>query len=56
VISLAFLLRPKKPFTNKSGEVQELTRRDIRNMRCASKVLPEKLLKALPKREVVIIL
>jgi len=40
----------KKPLTNKSGNVRELTSKDIRAMRPASEVLPKKLLEALPKR------
>jgi len=41
----------KKPLTSKSGRVRELKRSDIRAMRPASEVLPEKLLSALPKRK-----
>lgn len=41
----------KKPLTNKSGRVRELTSKDIRAMRPASEVLPEKLLNVLPKRK-----
>jgi uncharacterized protein (DUF4415 family) len=42
----------KKPLTNKIGEVRELTRNDIRDMRTASEALPANLLKVLPKRRV----
>lgn len=42
----------KKPLTNKAGQVRELTRKDIRNMRSAKKVLPTNLLEVLPKRKV----
>ncbi len=42
----------KKPLTNKSGQVRELTRNDIRNMRFASEVLPSALLEVLPQRKV----
>lgn len=42
----------KKPLTNKAGSVRELTKNDIRNMRSASEVLPDDLLKVLPKRKV----
>lgn len=42
----------KKPLTNKSGQVRELTREDIRDMRSASDVLPADLLTVLPKRGV----
>jgi len=41
----------KKPLTRKSGEVRELTRKDIRMMRPAKEALPEKLLNVLPKRK-----
>jgi len=41
----------KKPLTNKAEHVRELTRQDIRNMRSAAEVLPEKLLNVLPKRK-----
>lgn len=40
----------KKPLTNKAGQVRELTRKDIRDMRSADEVLPSTLAKALPKR------
>jgi uncharacterized protein (DUF4415 family) len=42
----------KKPLTDKTGEVRELTRKDIRAMRSASEVLPPELVKVLPKRKV----
>ena len=42
----------KKSLTNKAGEVRELTRKDIRAMQSASKVLPDDLLDVLPKRKV----
>jgi len=42
----------KKPLTNKAGEVRELRREDIQAMRSADEVLPDDLLKALPKRKV----
>lgn len=42
----------KKKLTNKAGEVRELTRKDIRDMRSASEVLPDDLLKVLAKRKV----
>lgn len=42
----------KKPLTNKSGEVRELTGKDIKKMRSASDVLPKELLAVLPKRKV----
>jgi len=41
----------KKPLTNKSGEVRELTRSDIKKFHPADKVLPTALLEALPKRK-----
>jgi len=41
-----------KPLTNKTGQVRELTRKDIRAMRPADEVLPDDLLKILPKRKV----
>lgn len=41
-----------KPLTNKAGKVRELTRSDIRSMRSAADVLPDDLLKVLPKRKV----
>jgi uncharacterized protein (DUF4415 family) len=40
----------KKSLTDKSGEVRELTRSDIKKFRPADKVLPTSLLEALPKR------
>jgi uncharacterized protein (DUF4415 family) len=42
----------KKPLTNKAGQVRELTRKDISNMRSAKEVLPANLLDVLPKRKV----
>ncbi|MBI4356309.1 MAG: BrnA antitoxin family protein [Gammaproteobacteria bacterium] len=42
----------KKPLTHKSGQVRELTLKDIRSMRSASEVLPSNLLSVLPKRKV----
>lgn len=42
----------KKPLTNKSGKVRELTRKDIRSMRPAKAVLPADLVSVLPKRKV----
>ncbi|MGB6977138.1 MAG: BrnA antitoxin family protein [Gammaproteobacteria bacterium] len=41
----------KKPLTNKSGQVRELTRQDIRIMQSANKVLPSSLLDVLAKRK-----
>ncbi len=41
----------KKTLTNKSGQVRELTGKDIRAMKSASEVLPKKLLNVLPKRK-----
>ena len=41
----------RKPLTDKSGEVRELTREDIRAMRPAVEVLPPDLLANLPKRK-----
>ncbi len=41
----------RKPLTDKSGEVRELTREDIRAMRPAAEVLPPELLAVLPKRK-----
>jgi len=41
----------RKPLTDKSGEVRELTRKDIRAMRPAAEVLPPELLAILPKRK-----
>ena len=40
-----------KPLTDKSGEVRELTREDIKHFRPADEVLPPQLLAALPKRK-----
>lgn len=42
----------KKPLTNKSGKVRELTRQDIKAMRLPGEVLPPKLLAILPKRKI----
>jgi hypothetical protein len=42
----------KKPLTNKTGQVRELTSKDIRNMRSATSVLPSDLLNVLPKSKV----
>lgn len=41
----------KKSLTNKSGEVRELSRKDIRKMGSAKDVLPAKLTSILPKRK-----
>lgn len=41
----------RKPLTDKSGKVRELTREDIRRMRPAAEVLPADLLAVLPKRK-----
>lgn len=41
----------KKSLTDKSGEVHDLTRDDIKKFRPASEVLPQELLTALPKRK-----
>jgi len=40
-----------KPLIDKSGEVRELTREDIKRFRPATEVLPQELLAALPKRK-----
>jgi len=42
----------KKPLTNKSGEVRELTSQDIREMQPLKKILPTDLLNTLAKRKV----
>ena len=42
----------KKPLTNKTGEVRELTHADIKKMRSTREVLPENLLRVLPGRKV----
>lgn len=42
----------KKLLTTKSGQVRELTRKDIRAMRSAREVLPTELFDILPKRKV----
>jgi uncharacterized protein (DUF4415 family) len=39
-----------KPLIDKSGEVRELTAKDIRAMKSAGEVLPPELLNILPKR------
>lgn len=39
----------KKTLTNATGEVRELTSKDIRSMRTAKEVLPAGLLKMLPR-------
>ncbi len=39
----------KKSLTDKSGEVRELSREDMRHMKSASEVLPPELQKVLPK-------
>jgi len=44
--------KKSKPLTNKSGQVRELTRKDIQAMRPSSEVLPAELQKILPKRKV----
>lgn len=41
----------RKPLTDDSGEVRELTREDIRSMRSAAEVLPPELAAILPKRK-----
>jgi len=40
-----------KPLTDKSGEVRELTREDMKSFRPAAEVLPQELLAVLPKRK-----
>ncbi|WP_051660765.1 BrnA antitoxin family protein [Bosea sp. 117] len=40
----------RKPLTNESGEVRELTRRDMRQMKPAADVLPAELVDMLPKK------
>jgi uncharacterized protein (DUF4415 family) len=40
-----------KPLTDKSGEVRELTREDMKHFRPAAEVLPQELLAVLPKRK-----
>ncbi|MBF0398512.1 MAG: BrnA antitoxin family protein [Desulfobacterales bacterium] len=42
----------KKPLTDDSGEVRELTREDIKEFRSAGEVLPESLFAILPNRKV----
>src|SRR5688572_790664 len=44
-------MRKKKTLTTKSGQVKELTRKDIRSMRPAAAVLPPELVSVLPKRK-----
>ncbi len=41
----------KKPLTDNSGEVRELTREDLHTMRTAAEVLPANLVDILPKRK-----
>jgi hypothetical protein len=41
---------PKKPLTDKSGVVPELTGEDLRGFRPATEVLPPNLLTGLPRR------
>lgn len=41
-----------KPLTSKDGEVRELSREDIHNMRPAEDILPSDLLAHLPKRAI----
>ncbi len=41
----------KKPLTNKSGEVRELTREDLKKFRSAPEALPAELNALLPKRK-----
>lgn len=40
----------KKPLIDETGEVRELTLKDIRAMRPAAEILPKELLAVLPKR------
>ncbi len=40
-----------KSLTDKSGEVRELTKKDIKRFRPAAAVLPQELLAVLPKRK-----
>ena len=40
-----------EPLTDKSGEVLELTREDLKRFRPAAEVLPQELLAVLPKRK-----
>jgi len=40
-----------KPLTDKSGEVRELTKADMKRFRPAADVLPPELLAVLPKRK-----
>jgi len=40
-----------KPLTDKSGEVRELSREDMKHFRPAAEVLPQELLAVLPKRK-----
>lgn len=42
----------KKALTNEAGEVRELTREDIREMKSAVEVLPAELFEILPTRKV----
>ncbi|MFN7096908.1 MAG: BrnA antitoxin family protein [Gammaproteobacteria bacterium] len=41
----------KKKFTNKTGQVRELTSKDIHSMRPANEILPIDLVEMLPKRK-----
>ena len=43
-----------KPLTDKSGEVRELTREDMKRFRPAAEVLPQELLAVLPKRKPIL--
>lgn len=45
-------MKKKKPLTNKSGQVRELKRRDIRAMKPAREILPTSLLTILPKGKI----
>ena len=44
-------LMKMNPLTDKSGEVRELTREDVKRFRPAAEVLPQALLAVLPKRK-----
>lgn len=41
----------KKLLTNKIGQVRELTQNDLHAMRPSCEILPEKLVRLLPKRK-----
>ena len=41
---------PWKSLTNKSGEVRELTREDLRTFKSAAEVLPPEIVAVLPKK------